>query len=319
MEQSYGIVNIQDLGNIIVPGRSDESRIAYAQSLFYKVGVFIPVSVPTCNVIAFEKYTDPDYLKYNADFVPPQRIALHRRKVDDPIIALGTLNDYICFDALTLAESILFHPNFYLLDGHIEDLLAFNSYLIPVFNSKFLREEEDPDFLEYGTIHSTSPDLWIWIVSGISKWINMERAIRDLPSNTVERILQLLTTIYIRADDICVNDPEKMGDDITYRDALVKLMQIIPNLILAEPDYATVNDVYSNEIPIWCDAAYSFGLLLKKIRLVYNTFGGRVTQRGLTLTGSQKGELLETQPAILYQPGGYAVGLYQQQGPWRNK
>lgn len=287
MQTSYGPVNVQDFGTILVPGKSDDSRIAYAQSLFYKVGVFIPINAPRCTVITVDQSPNP----------------VTSDKFLEPIIALGTLNDYICIDALNLPKAILFNQNFYLFDGLIDNLLSFNSYILPFYNRMY---------------HGNPPsDAWIWRVLDINQWLTMERKIRNIPNNTVVQILQLLAILSDRARENCQIDLR--NDDPVYRQALVDLMQIIPDLIIAEPDYDTVDVIYSDKLPVWCDAAQSFDLLLKKINLIYGTFGTGVARRGLTLTGDKKAELLETQPAILYQPGGYATQLYRQQGPWAKK
>lgn len=71
---SSGFITIQNFGNIVVPGSDENQRIRYAQKLVNNRGVFIPptgkctVSVITWQDIPF----------------------------GTPVIAIGTLLDYIC-------------------------------------------------------------------------------------------------------------------------------------------------------------------------------------------------------------------------------
>lgn len=71
---SAGFVDIQNFGNIVVPGSDENQRIRYAQNLINNRGVFIPpVGKCTVSVITWQ----------NIPF-------------GTSVIAIGTLLNYIC-------------------------------------------------------------------------------------------------------------------------------------------------------------------------------------------------------------------------------
>ena len=71
---SAGIINIQGFGNIAVPGSDENQRMRYAQNLINNRGVFIPpVGKCTVSVITWQN-------------IPH----------GTPVIAIGTLSNYIC-------------------------------------------------------------------------------------------------------------------------------------------------------------------------------------------------------------------------------
>ena len=236
MQQPYGPVNIEGMGIILVPGDSDAERIDYANNLFNNFGVFIPV----------QGCTD---------------VVTHRRSVQgNPIIALGTLQDYKCFDAIWLPELVLFDPIFSMLNGHRKDLLVFDSYLTPYLSEIY-----------GGTIYNNNIYIpfWQWKVDVIIKWLNMENALRTLPYNLFQQILDLITTIRDRAQDICYNNPNLMIDDAIYRNARNALVAIAPNLIIASPDYVLFSIAYDNGVPDWCELYQDSVLLLAKLNVIY--------------------------------------------------
>lgn len=233
MQASYGPVNIEGMGIIIVPGSSDAERVAYAQNLYNNFGVFIPAA-GTCTEIVTNDRSFPG----------------------NPIIALGTLQNYKCFDALNLSELVLFDPIFFFLAGHRADLLAFESLILPYYENMYR-----------GYI---PPRAWLDRVNVISIWIDMETYIRQLPYETIQQIMNLLHSIRDRASYICTNDPNKMNDDPQYRNDYNALVSIIPNLVIASPDYMYFSHAYQG-IPDWCELYNDVNLLIRKFELIIYT------------------------------------------------
>lgn len=145
----------------------------------------------------------------------------------------------------------------------------------------------------------------------------MEAHIRNLPVTTIRQIIRLLTIIADYSRDICANNPNSIMN-ANFRETFRQLMQIIPDLIHSTPDFGKLSDDPGGP---WCDMAYNYRKLLEKIVLIYRTFGANRVEQGFALTPGRTANLLETQPAILYQPGGYATRLFQQQAHpfWANQ
>lgn len=119
MEQTWGEVNVEGKGIIIVPGRTEAERVNYARNLFNNMGVFIP-TFGCDNVIIYQEESDMTF-------------GIFQRNATDPIIAVGTLNDYKCFDAMNFDVNVLYDPIFSLLTYDMaRKLLMLESYTIRI-------------------------------------------------------------------------------------------------------------------------------------------------------------------------------------------
>lgn len=97
---SSGFVQVQAFGDIIVPGYNLNERMQYAQKLINTPGVFIPPPGKcTISIITWQK-------------IP----------INTPVIAIGTLSNYIC---LTLND---------LMHISIKDLLEYKYDLISIIS-----------------------------------------------------------------------------------------------------------------------------------------------------------------------------------------
>ncbi len=228
MNNPYGPVNVEGMGIIIVPGNNDQERLVYANNLIDNFGVFIPTQ--GCSQVRTHNLSVPG----------------------NPIIALGTLTDYTCFDALYLNELVLFDPIFPLLKGHKHELLEFNSYMLPFFDLMYGRH---------------IPGAWIYRVGFIQEWLDMEDILLNLPSGQLQQIIKLLEVIGYRANYICTNNPNMMNDDPAYRNAYNSLMALVPNLIIASPEYVLFSRAYQG-IPDWCELYNDVNLLLLRINFM---------------------------------------------------
>jgi hypothetical protein len=273
----YGPVNIDSFGTILVPGISIEDRIRYSTNLTTNVGVF----VPTFKCLYGKSDRNSWHLGYQ------DRI--------DPVIAIGTLNNYKCIDISSSGNFFYapFDPDIGIyIYNLIYDLHSFDSYFSALSN----------------------PYVWSETIKIFEIWSELTNFIRNLSSTTIEEVLQLLQIISTRAENACFSGLDELtpGDNIE----LSRILEIIPDLMTAEPKTPIRFDSIENETD-WCSFAESVDEVYNQIQHIYNTFGQARIRQGFAITAPQRNELLTIGPAITYQPEGYAANLIKQQGNWK--
>jgi len=141
------------------------------------------------------------------------------------------------------------------------------------------------------------------ITEGLEKWVNLVNYIRNLPSRTVQQLLDALKIISNRARELdVVGFPyTSRFNDPTLFNAYNQIITIAPNLITTLPEYIPYQEVW--EALTFNEAAEATDLIIEIIQHIYDTFGVRLAQRGLTLTPIRREEVMTISPAITYQPG----------------
>lgn len=293
MDELYGPVDIESLGIILVPGNNENKRVAYARLLYSNFGVFIP------------QFKCED--------------------IDEPVIALGTLSDYKCYNAFELSSDIILDPIFSKLEGHIDDLKAFNSYIRP-----FEMEKYSSLFDDYHPYEDMS--VWLGNLEYIESWIVIEVDLRNMSSILIKKIIVYLEVIKKISEfymEIQADYEKKTGyykekynpapsSDEVIDSAIKSIYEIYPDFAMSK--YTVVSDrnifKYLESVDYWFDTIDQTDFLLQKIKLIYTTFGQGVSEQKLTITSPGRREIEEIAPAISQQPGAYAVRLQQEQGPW---
>lgn len=275
-EEAYGPVDVAEMGVILVPGNNEDERVTYAQKLYNNFGFFILTFKCTEGVEA------------------------------GSAIAFGTLTDYECYDINlyhTIAD-IIYHPSFFQLFEDKERLSAFESY--PQFRDIF---------------DSPKDNKWQNIAEFLVGWLEIEGNLRNQSSIVIRQIILYLKAMLSILQFKCDNDVEKWGTDAVVIAAAKKIIEVTGSIPLIESPGLSFQEYFIGfrEKPKelrWCYASNIVTKILRKMELIYQSFGKGASEQGLTITSSIGREIKEVAPALTQQPGSYSVRLQQEQGPW---